>query len=76
MSRKIGLNIGGRRFNVDLDEDFALFLEKNMEKDFNIEGNNEIKILLQAYVRKNHELYLQEQEIENITSKCDDFRIE
>ena len=72
MSKKIGLHIGGRRFDVDLDEDFAVFLEKNMEKDFNVEGNNEIKILLQAYVRKNHELYLQEKEIETLVSKCED----
>ena len=72
MSRKIGLNIGGRRFDVDLEDDFAIFLEKNMEKDFNVEGNNEIKILLQAYVRKNHELYTQEKELENLVDKCED----
>lgn len=72
MSKKIGLNIGGRRFDVDLDDDFALFLQKNMEQDFNVEGNNDIKVLLHAYVRKNHELYMQEKEINNLVQKCDD----
>ena len=72
MSKKIGLNIGGRRFDVDVEDDFAVFLEKNMAKDFNIDGNNDLKILLQAYVRKNHEIYEQEQKIETILKKCDD----
>jgi len=45
------------------------FLEQQMRKDFNVDGNNDLKVLLQAYVRKNHELYLQEQKIEEITQK-------
>ena len=60
MSRKIGLHIGGRRFDVDVEDEFAQFLEHQMSKDFNIEGNNDLKLLLQAYVRKNHELFMQE----------------
>lgn len=71
MSKKIGLNIGGRRFDVDVDDDFAIFLRHQMSKDFNIEGNNDLKLLLQAYVRKNHELYTQKQKIEEITKKID-----
>ena len=72
MSRKIALNVGGRRFDVDVADDFAPFLEKQMIKDFNIEGNNEIKILLQAYVRKNYDLFIQEQNIQDILDKCND----
>ena len=71
MSKKLGLNIGGRRFDVDVEDTFAPFLEQQMKKDFNLEGNNELKILLQAYVRKNHDLFLQEQKIEEITKKLD-----
>ncbi len=67
MSKKLGLYIAGRRFDVDIDEAFAPFLEQQMRKDFNIDGNNDLKVLLQAYVRKNHELYLQEKKIEEIT---------
>jgi len=71
MSRKIGLNIGGRRYDVDAGEDFAKFLEKEMAKDFNIEGNNDLKLLLQAYVRKNYEIYSQEQKIEELMKKIE-----
>ncbi len=72
MSKKLGLNIGGRRFDVDVEDSFAIFLEKQMRKDFNMEGNNDLKILLQAYVRKNHEFFLQEQRINEITKKFED----
>lgn len=69
MSKKIGLNFGGRRFDVDVDEYFASFLKQNMAKDFNMEGNNDLKTLLQAYVRKNHELYLQDKEMQEMIKK-------
>ena len=72
MSQKIGLHIGARRFDVDVDDEFAPFLKHQMAKDFNVEGNNDLKKLLQAYVKKNHELYLQELEIGNIMKKCND----
>jgi len=71
MSMKIGLHIGGRRFDVDVEEKFAHFLEQQMEKDFNMEGNNDLKALLQAYVRKNHELYVQNKQVEEILKKLD-----
>lgn len=71
MSKKIGLHIGGRRFDVDVDDKFANFLQKQMLEDFNMEGNNDIKILLQAYVRKNHDLYMQEEKIEEILDKIE-----
>ena len=71
MSKKIGLHIGGRRFDVDVEDKFASFLENEMAKDFNIDGNNDLKTLLQAYVRKNHELYLQNQKIEKMLKKLE-----
>ena len=40
-----------------------------MEKDFNIEGNNEIKSVMQAYVRKNYELYIQNKDVKSILDK-------
>ena len=71
MSEKIGLHIGGRRFDVDVEDKFAVFLKKQMSVDFNVDGNNDLKLLLQAYVRKNHELYLQEEKIANIAKKLE-----
>jgi hypothetical protein len=72
MSKRLGLHIGGRRFDVDVEDAFAPFLQKQMSKDFNVEGNNDLKTLLQAYVRKSHELYMQESEIEKVIKKCED----
>jgi len=71
MSKKIELHIGGRRFDVDVEDRFAIFLQKQMLEDFNMEGNNDIKILLQAYVRKNHNLYVQNQKVEEILEKIE-----
>ena len=71
MSKKIGLYVGGRRFDVDVDDAFAPYLELQMEKDFNIEGNNELKKVMQAYVRKTYELYKQDKKIAEILKKID-----
>ena len=66
MSKKIGLYIGGRRFDIDVEDEFAKYLEVQMESDFNIEGNNELKSVMQAYVRKNYELYIQNKDIKSM----------
>jgi len=69
MSRKIGLHIGGRRFDVDAEDGFAVFLEKQMLDDFDMDGNNDIKSIFLAYVRKNHKIYAQERKIDEIIKK-------
>ena len=66
MSSKITLTVNGSRFDIDAHGDFATFLQKQLEQDFNTEGNNDFKLLLQAYVRKNYELYEQEIEIRKL----------
>ncbi len=71
MSKKIGLIVGGRRFDVDIDKEFAPYLLSQMAKDFNIDGNNEIKILLQAYIRKNYDLYSQEIKMQKLLKEFD-----
>ncbi|WP_304546207.1 hypothetical protein [Sulfurimonas microaerophilic] len=71
MSKKLGLHIGGRRFDVDVDDDFAKFLQSQMERDFNYDGNNDAKTMLQAYVRQSYELYMQNKKIDEIMEKID-----
>jgi len=71
MSKKIGLHIAGRRFDVDVEDNFARYLQKQMAKDFNIDGNNDLKLLLQGYVRKNHELFTQEEEMKTLIKKLE-----
>jgi hypothetical protein len=71
MSKKIGLNIGGRRYDVNVDDTFALYLAKHMAEDFNVEGNNDLKLILQAYVSKVHKLYTLEDEMQKLLHKID-----
>jgi hypothetical protein len=66
MSRKIALTVNGSRFDIDVDERFAPFLLEQMGRDFNTEGNNDLKVLLQAYVRKNYALYELETEMQRL----------
>ena len=71
MNKKISLTIGGKTFDVDVDESFAAFLNKELSRDFHIEGNNDILTLLQAYIRKTHNLYQQKQKVDAIINKID-----
>ena len=66
MSKKVSLTVNRSRFDIDLDDAFADFLLNQLEKDFKLDGNNDLKVLLQAYVKKNYELFEQENRIEKI----------
>ncbi|WP_345993366.1 hypothetical protein [Sulfurimonas sp. HSL-1716] len=71
MSKKISVTIGGKRFDLNIDDKFASFLHKQMALDLNVDGNNEVKRILEAYVRKTYELYTKEQKVEEILKKFD-----
>lgn len=70
MSKKISLTINAKRYDIDIDDDFAPFLEKMLVEDFNLRGNNDLKALLQAYVRTNYKLFQQEQQVYSLIEKC------
>ena len=69
MSKKITLTINSSRFDIDLEDSFARYIEKDLETQFNINGNNDIKTLLQAYVKKSYELFEAEQMLSNTLKK-------
>ena len=69
MSKKITLTVNGSRFDIDLEEGFAEYIEGELEENFNVHGNNDIKSLLQAYVKKNYELYQSEQLLQRTLKK-------
>lgn len=69
VGKKISLTIGGSRFDIDLEEKFATYLEKELAKSLELEKNNEIKTLLQAYVKKNYELYTMNNSVEKVINK-------
>jgi len=60
---KLSLTLNAKRYDIDVEEGFAKFLSVQMGEDFNVSGNNDLKLLLQAYVRKNFALYEQEKQI-------------
>jgi hypothetical protein len=62
MKTKVSLTINAKRYDIDVEEDFAHFLTAQMRQDFHFEGNNDLKLLLQAYVRKSFALYEQEKQ--------------
>lgn len=66
MNVKVSLTLNAKRYDIDVEEDFARFLTSQMEHDFVLEGNNDLRILLQAYVRKNFALYEQEKQIQQL----------
>lgn len=69
MSKKITLTVNGSRFDIDLEEGFANYMEQDLNENFNIHGNNDIKRLLQAYVKKNYELFEAKQMLINTMKK-------
>jgi hypothetical protein len=66
MNTKVALTINAKRYDIDVEEDFAHFLTAQMKQDFAFEGNNDLKLLLQAYVRKNFVIYEQEKQISSL----------
>ena len=72
MSKKVSLTVNGSRYDIQLDDAFAHYLVKQMQKDFNTDGNNDAKTLLYAYVRKNAELFKHEEKLVEIFKKLED----
>ena len=71
MRKKVSLTLNGTSYTIELEKDFALYLEKQMAKDFNAEGNNDAKSILYAYVRKNAELFKQEEVVETLLKQME-----
>ena len=71
MAKKLSNKIDTINFDIDVDDAFAEFLVKAMQKDFNLEGNNELKELLQAYVRKNYALFNLEKEHSTLNTRVE-----
>jgi len=69
---KICLYVNGRPFDVNIDNDFLPFLEKELHNDFNIDRNIDVKTLLNSYLSKTHRLFEKEREIEKILKKLED----
>jgi hypothetical protein len=73
MSKKVSLTVNRSRFDIDLDDAFAEYLLEQLDKDFKLDGNNDLKVLLQAYVKKNFELFEQEKKMNLLLDTLDKY---
>ncbi len=71
MSKKVSLTVNRSRFNLELDDAFADYLLDQLEKDFKLDANNDIRLLLQAYVKKNLECFEQERKLAEVIGRID-----
>lgn len=72
MTKKITITINGSRFDIDVEAEFAEYLQQHIEEDLNLESNNSFKTLLEAYIRTYYALYEQEQYVQKLLEKCED----
>jgi len=66
--KKLTISIAAKRYDISVSDEFAKEFEKELEETF-IRGNNDIKTLLSAYVKKSYEKFLLEKEIDKISEK-------
>jgi len=71
MSKKVSLTVNRSRFDIDLDDAFADYLLNQLAKDFKLDANNDLKLLLQAYVKRNYDLFEQEKKIKTLLEQMD-----
>lgn len=69
MKTKVSLTINAKRYDIDVEDEFAQFLTSMMKEDFRFEGNNDLKVLLQAYVRRCFASYEQDKQIEALIDR-------
>ena len=73
--KKISITISGKTYDINVDDAFAQQLENAIKEDLNIEGNNSIKALLEAYLKKNYKCFQMEKKISSIIKKLQNTHI-
>jgi len=69
---KLTVSIGAKDFDITLDDDFAMFFEKEFKLTFGEKQNIETKELLYAYVQKSYDEYLNRQEYKKMVDKIEE----
>lgn len=69
--QSLTLTISGKTYTISLGEDNFDREVECIKKYISIEGNNEIKTLLYAYLKKCYEMVELQRELEDLESKLD-----
>ena len=69
--KKTTISILGKTYNVSLEDDFSEFLKQNLKQDFGGSGISDMKLLLNAYIKKCYKIYEQTGELRYIEENID-----
>jgi hypothetical protein len=74
MMKKVSLSISGKRYEVNLEEEFADFVLEDMKNaGISIETDNQPALLLKAYLKLAYKNSNYEEEIELLIETLDSF---
>ncbi len=76
MTTKVSLKIGGKKFDISLDDDDFLLKKECFDGALSLERDNEVKTLLYAYIKKCIEHQKLEDELRQILVKLDKISID
>jgi hypothetical protein len=67
--QKVTVKVEGKEYELELQEDFALYMQRELDKNLSRHSNNSAKELLNAYLKKCYECYLAEKKLQNLLKK-------
>ena len=71
--KKMVFTIASRRLEVDLEDEFAQYVAKDLFKNsLSLDGDNEISQLLQLYLKSIHKEFLAEEQIKILLNNIED----
>jgi hypothetical protein len=71
MSQKVSIHVGGSQFNLELEDAFATYMQKELATTFLPYNDTPVKDLLHAYIKKSHELFITQSKLEQSIKKME-----
>jgi hypothetical protein len=68
MAKVVRIKVNSKLFNLELDDDFAVFLQNELSQNLS-KDNNSLKDLISAYINKNYELFELQKKIHVLNQK-------
>jgi hypothetical protein len=68
MTETVRIKVNSKLFNLELDSEFAFFLQNELSQNLN-KDNNSLKDLISAYINKNYELFEITRKVSNLNQK-------